>query len=152
MQRERGERERKKVHSSHPFTGARSLEECGKQSRVSTFPDLSELLDVELSLPNTAGSRLHPTLQLGGGSPALARSLQRARRCTASLLGAENWERLAGGPASCPTLQGEDGEENSGEELLDRRGNTLHTVPLSIEVLVKRAGRPGPQLEGRRVP
>lgn len=31
-------------------------------------------------------------------------------------------------------------------------GETLHTVPLSIEVLVKRAGRPGPQLEERRVP
>lgn len=75
-----------------------------------------------------------------------------AERGTPQAAGRSGLVRLAGGPANSPTLQGQDVEENPREEWLDRRENTLHIVPLSTEVSVKRAGRLSPQLVGRRVP
>lgn len=107
-----------------------------------------------------AGSCLRPTLQLGGGrqtrvappGPALARSLQRGARYTTSCRAQRAGETRRRTGKRCPTLQGQDVEENPREEWLDRRENTLHIVPLSTEVSVKRAGRLGPQLVGRRVP
>lgn len=94
---------------------------------------------MELSLPNTAGSRLRSTLQLGGGSqtrvappnPTLARSLQHVRRCTASL-----WKQRVGrdsqeDPQAALLCKGKM-KKGTPEKNGWTEGETLHTVPLSL--------------------
>lgn len=124
--------------SSHPsrtppFLTSLSLVRCGTQPSQRQDP-------VFFQVCNWAGAArqalLHP--QSCPGKVAAAR---RTAHCKP--LSTAGW--------SCPTLQGEDVEENPGKECLDSRKNAPQKVPLRIEVSVKRAGRPGPRLVGRRV-
>lgn len=158
MQRERARESRARIHSPGPaevckgdvarrealvpFLTSLSSVRCGTQPSKQQDP-------VFVQLCHWAGADRRALLPLGlpwQGPCSAGRGAPQAA-------GRSRLERLAGGPASGPTLQGgRDVQENPGEECLGRRENALNIVPLSTEVSVKRAGQLGPQLVGRRVP